>query len=84
MSSASSRPLLMLPVAAKAKMAARVSQFACGGRPRRRSRAGTERPGRNGRVVTMPCTEEFDAQPVEYREGVLPSFPARQCMCLDT
>jgi transketolase len=26
------------------------------------------------RVVSMPCTEEFDAQPVEYREGVLPSW----------
>ncbi len=26
------------------------------------------------RVVSMPCTEAFDAQPVEYREGVLPSW----------
>ncbi|TCV95788.1 transketolase [Luteibacter rhizovicinus] len=26
------------------------------------------------RVVSMPCTEEFDAQPVEYREGVLPGW----------
>jgi transketolase len=24
------------------------------------------------RVVSMPCTEVFDAQPLEYREGVLP------------
>jgi transketolase len=24
------------------------------------------------RVVTMPCTEVYDAQPLEYREGVLP------------
>ena len=24
------------------------------------------------RVVSMPCTEIFDAQPLEYREGVLP------------
>jgi len=24
------------------------------------------------RVVSMPCTEAFDAQPLEYREGVLP------------
>jgi transketolase len=26
------------------------------------------------RVVSMPCTEVFDAQPPEYREGVLPSW----------
>ncbi|GAP65625.1 transketolase [Mizugakiibacter sediminis] len=26
------------------------------------------------RVVSMPCAEVFDAQPVEYREGVLPSW----------
>ncbi len=26
------------------------------------------------RVVSMPCTEEFDAQPAEYREAVLPSW----------
>jgi transketolase len=26
------------------------------------------------RVVSMPCTEEFDAQSAEYREGVLPSW----------
>jgi transketolase len=26
------------------------------------------------RVVSMPCTEQFDAQPAEYREGVLPSW----------
>jgi len=25
------------------------------------------------RVVSMPCTEAFDEQPAEYREGVLPS-----------
>ncbi|HEX7341888.1 MAG TPA: transketolase [Rhodanobacteraceae bacterium] len=25
------------------------------------------------RVVSMPCTEAFDEQPLEYREGVLPS-----------
>src|SRR5699024_7210495 len=24
------------------------------------------------RVVSMPCTETFDDQPAEYREGVLP------------
>ncbi|MEY2169608.1 MULTISPECIES: transketolase [unclassified Rhodanobacter] len=26
------------------------------------------------RVVSMPCNETFDAQPVEYREGVLPGW----------
>jgi transketolase len=26
------------------------------------------------RVVSMPCTSLFDAQPVEWREGVLPSW----------
>ena len=26
------------------------------------------------RVVSMPCTQAFDAQPPEYREGVLPSW----------
>ena len=26
------------------------------------------------RVVSMPCTETFDAQPPEYREGVLPGW----------
>jgi transketolase len=30
--------------------------------------------GIGARVVSMPCTEVFDAQPVEYREGVLPSW----------
>jgi transketolase len=28
--------------------------------------------GRRIRVVSMPCTELFDAQPVEYRDSVLP------------
>ena len=26
------------------------------------------------RVVSMPCTEEFDAQPAEYREAILPGW----------
>ena len=30
------------------------------------------------RVVSMPCTSVFDAQPVEYREGVLPSWCHRR------
>ncbi|MGN0009401.1 MAG: transketolase [Desulfovibrionaceae bacterium] len=29
--------------------------------------------GRKARVVSMPCTELFDAQPADYREQVLPS-----------
>jgi transketolase len=33
-----------------------------------------EQQGVRVRVVSMPCTEQFDAQPVEYREGVLPSW----------
>ena len=30
--------------------------------------------GVEARVVSMPCAEVFDAQPLEYREGVLPSW----------
>ena len=30
--------------------------------------------GMAARVVSMPCTEVFDAQPLEYREGVLPGW----------
>ncbi len=30
--------------------------------------------GISARVVSMPCTEAFDAQPLEYREGVLPGW----------
>ncbi len=30
------------------------------------------------RVVSMPCTRVFDAQPIEYREGVLPSWCRRR------
>jgi transketolase len=29
------------------------------------------------RVVSMPCTEEFDAQPAEYREAILPKLVPR-------
>ncbi len=32
------------------------------------------REGRAVRVVSMPCTQRFEAQPLEYREGVLPSW----------
>ena len=34
--------------------------------------------GVGARVVSMPCTSVFDAQPVEYREGVLPSWCRRR------
>jgi transketolase len=30
--------------------------------------------GRKVRVVSLPCTNVFDAQPLEWREGVLPSW----------
>jgi transketolase len=30
------------------------------------------------RVVSMPCTNVFDTQPVEYREGILPSWCRRR------
>jgi len=30
------------------------------------------------RVVSMPCTRVFDEQPIEYREGVLPSWCRRR------
>jgi len=30
--------------------------------------------GRKVRVVSMPCPNVFDAQPIEWREGVLPSW----------
>ena len=33
-----------------------------------------EQQGVRVRVVSMPCTEQFDVQPVEYREAVLPSW----------
>jgi len=30
------------------------------------------------RLVSMPCTEAFDAQPTPYRESVLPSSVTRR------
>jgi transketolase len=30
--------------------------------------------GIKARVVSMPCTEVFDRQPIEWREGILPSW----------
>jgi transketolase len=35
-----------------------------------------EAKGRRARVVSMPCTEVFDAQPEAYRKSVLPDGPA--------
>ena len=37
-----------------------------------------ENDGRSVRVVSMPCTEVFDAQSAEYRESVLPSSCRRR------
>ncbi len=34
--------------------------------------------GRAIRVVSMPCAEAFDAQPIEYRESVLPGWCRRR------
>ena len=34
--------------------------------------------GVGARVVSMPCTSVFDAQPLEYRESVLPSWCRRR------
>ncbi|HVF35130.1 MAG TPA: transketolase C-terminal domain-containing protein, partial [Candidatus Saccharimonadia bacterium] len=34
--------------------------------------------GIGARVVSMPCTELFDAQPHEYRESVLPKFARKR------
>jgi transketolase len=34
--------------------------------------------GRRVRLVSMPCTEAFDAQPTPYRESVLPSSVTRR------
>ena len=37
--------------------------------------------GRAARVVSMPCTDLFDAQPADYRESVLPAgVAARVCI----
>jgi transketolase len=31
-------------------------------------------------VVSMPCTERFDAQPADYREGILPDVSNREIL----
>jgi transketolase len=40
--------------------------------PALEAKAELEKEGLGVRVVSMPCTELFDAQPLEYRESVLP------------
>jgi transketolase len=44
------------------------------------AKALTER-GRRVRVVSMPCTDHFDAQPQRYREDVLP--PDVPCVAIE-
>ena len=45
------------------------------------AKAELEKEGIKARVVSMPCMEEFEKQPREYREQVLPSaVKARVCV----
>ena len=39
-----------------------------------------EQQGIGADVVSMPCTERFDAQPAEYREAVLPDVSNREIL----
>ena len=39
-----------------------------------------EQQGIGADVVSMPCTERFDAQPTEYREAVLPDVSNREIL----
>src|SRR5207253_3170244 len=39
-----------------------------------------EQQGIGTDVVSMPCTERFDAQPREYREGILPDVSNREIL----
>jgi transketolase len=39
-----------------------------------------ERQGIGTDVVSMPCTERFDAQPAEYREDILPDVSNREIL----
>jgi transketolase len=39
-----------------------------------------EEQGIGADVVSMPCTERFDAQPAEYREEILPDVSNRQIL----
>jgi transketolase len=42
--------------------------------------AQLERQGTGTDVVSMPCTERFDAQPADYREGILPDVSNREIL----
>ncbi|HEX3422882.1 MAG TPA: transketolase [Sphingomicrobium sp.] len=42
--------------------------------------AELERRGVGADVVSMPCTEHFDAQPLDYREEVLPDVSNREIL----
>lgn len=35
------------------------------------------------RVVSMPCTQVLDAQPIEYREGVLPDWCRKRIAAIE-
>jgi transketolase len=39
-----------------------------------------EAQGIGADVVSMPCTERFDAQPADYREGILPDVSNREVL----
>jgi len=39
-----------------------------------------EAEGIGADVVSMPCTERFDAQPADYREGILPDVSNREVL----
>jgi transketolase len=39
-----------------------------------------EAQGIGADVVSMPCTERFDAQPAEYREDILPDVSNREIL----
>jgi transketolase len=42
--------------------------------------AELERMGIGADVVSMPCTERFDAQPIDYREEILPDVSNREIL----
>jgi transketolase len=42
--------------------------------------AQLEGQGIGADVVSMPCTERFDAQPAEYREDILPDVSNREIL----
>ena len=51
------------------------------GRDRARApRRSLKRQGIGADVVSMPCTERFDAQPADYREDILPDVSNREIL----